>query len=67
MEQEKKKRPSSATIRKASTRGVHTQKMMSFRVDNDIAERLTQEANKGRLINDLLRKHYNLPLQPLHP
>lgn len=59
-EKEKKKRPSAATIRKASSHGVKTQKMMSFRVDNEVAEKLDQEANKGRLINDLLRKHYQL-------
>lgn len=35
-------------------RGVTTQKMMSFRVDNDLVEWLDSQPNKGRLINQLL-------------
>lgn len=57
-EQKKAKRESTATIKKASIWGQVTQKMMSFRIDLDIAVRVKQEPNKGRLINDLLRKHY---------
>lgn len=37
-------------------RGVTTQKMMSFRVDNDLVEWLDSQPNKGRLINQLLSK-----------
>lgn len=37
-------------------RGVTTQKMMSFRVDNDLVEWLDSQPNKGRLINQLLFK-----------
>lgn len=35
-------------------RGVTTQKMMSFRVDNELVEWLDSQPNKGRLINQLL-------------
>lgn len=35
-------------------RGVTTQKMMSFRVDNDLITWLDSQPNKGRLINQLL-------------
>ena len=58
MENEKKKRPSKATVKRGGTWGVQTQKMMSFRLDTDLIEPLSKEANKGRLINDLIRKHY---------
>lgn len=47
-------------IKKKWSWGKQTQKMMSFKIDIDLAERMTQEANKGRLINNLLRKHYGL-------
>lgn len=40
--------------------GKVTQKMCSFKIDLDIVERLKSEANKGRLINNLLREHYNM-------
>ena len=57
-EKSKKKRESTATIRKTCSRGTVTQRMMSFRLDSDLIEHLEQTANKGRLINDLLRKHF---------
>lgn len=56
----KKERASVAKLRKPSKRGETSQKMMSFRVDNDILEHLQFESNKGRLINELLRKHYRM-------
>ena len=59
MEKETKER-----LRKASRRGTITQKMMSFKIDLNIVERLQQEQNKGRLINNLLREHYNLNESP---
>lgn len=37
-----------------NTRGQRTQKMVSFRLDNDLGEWLQQQHNKGRLINNLL-------------
>lgn len=60
MEQEtkKKKRKSTATIRKASTKGTTTQKMMSFRVDMTNWEHLEGIPNKGKLINDLLAAYF---------
>lgn len=57
-EEKKKERPSSASLRKASRKGVVTQKMMSFRIDADNAERLANEPNKGRLINELLHAYF---------
>ena len=59
-EKKKRKRASSATIRKASEKGTTTQKMMSFRLDSELEEPLSKEANKGRLINDLLKKHFGI-------
>lgn len=59
-QQPKKRRPSTATVKKSAQHGVITQKMMSFKVDIDILSRLNHEQNKGRLINELLRKHYKL-------
>lgn len=44
--------------RKARKWGTISQKMMSFRIDLDLVNLLNGEANKGRLINNLLRKHY---------
>lgn len=42
-------------IRKSyAPKGERSQKMMSFRVDNDLAEWLSQQPNKGRYINDLI-------------
>lgn len=61
MEEEKarKRRKSlEERVRKAYTWGGITQKMMSFKIDLDMWERLKDEANKGRLINNLLRQHY---------
>ena len=45
-----------ARLRKAGiTRGVRTQKMMTFRLDADLVEFLETKDNKGRFINDCLR------------
>lgn len=41
--------------RKAWKHGERTQKMMSFRLDADLVAYLGAWANKGRLINELLR------------
>jgi len=37
-----------------NAKGVRTQKMVSFRLDNDLEEWLSKSPNKGRLINQLL-------------
>ena len=42
--------------RKAWKHGERTQKMMSFRLDADLVAYLGAWANKGRLINELLRQ-----------
>lgn len=42
-------------MRKCSNKGVVTQKMMSFRLDNDNALWLDSQPNKGRYLNDLIR------------
>ena len=45
-----------ARFRKAGiTRGVRTQKMMTFRLDVDLVEFLETKDNKGRFINECLR------------
>lgn len=62
-EKKKKGRASTATIRKPSKKGEKTQRMMSFRVDNDVWDTLQGNPNKGRLLNDLVRKYYGLPAQ----
>lgn len=61
METKKRERKSVATIKRAFKKGDGPQqKMVSFRCDNDVLEKLQQEANKGRLINELLRKHFGV-------
>lgn len=42
-------------MRKWSNKGIVTQKMMSFRLDNDNAQWLETQDNKGRYLNDLIR------------
>lgn len=37
-------------------RGQITQKMMNFRIDLENVEHLNKQANKGRYINELIRK-----------
>lgn len=52
MEQKKEEKE---RMRKAyAPKGERSQKMMSFRVDNEVAEWLSQQHNKGRYINDLI-------------
>lgn len=46
-------------IRKEWKRGVQTQKMMSFRIDNDNAQWLESKPNKGRTINNLIAEARN--------
>lgn len=53
MEQKKEEKE---RMRKAyAPKGERSQKMMSFRVDNEIADWLSQQPNKGRYINNLIR------------
>ena len=54
MEDEKKEK---LKIRKGGNQpGTKTQKMMSFRVDNEVAAILRSCPNKGRFLNDLVRR-----------
>lgn len=39
-----------------AARGERSQKMMSFRVDNEVADWLNQQPNKGRYINNLIKE-----------
>lgn len=50
--------------RKSYKHGTITQKMMSFKIDLDIVDRLQMEVNKGRLINNLLRKYFGIAETP---
>lgn len=43
-------------VRKQSKHGTTTQKMLAFRLDLDLAEWLQRQKNKGRYINDLIRR-----------
>lgn len=42
--------------RKRAKNGERNSKMMSFRVDWDVANILSEVGNKGRLLNELVRK-----------
>lgn len=53
MKQQEQQNP---RTRKAWKHGERTQKMMSFRLDADLVAYLGAWANKGRLINELLRQ-----------
>lgn len=50
MEQKKER------LRKEYAKGGSSQKMMAFRADADVVEILSKVANKGRLINDLVKR-----------
>ena len=45
--------------RQYAARGERNQKMMSFRVDNENADWLSQQPNKGRYINHLIAEDRN--------
>lgn len=42
--------------KKRAANGERDSKMMAFRLDGDLVDWLSKIANKGRLINDLLRR-----------
>lgn len=44
------------TRKEGIKRGTVTQRMMSFRIDEDCWEYLKQQPNKGRFINELIKK-----------
>lgn len=49
-----------AARKEGRKRGEITQKMVSFRLDSDLAGWLSRFQNKGRYINNLIRKDMNL-------
>lgn len=50
MEQKKER------MRKEYAKGGSSQKMMAFRADSDVVEILAKVANKGRLLNELVKQ-----------
>lgn len=44
--------------KKYAAAGERGQKMVSFRLDNDLAEWLAGKPNKGRYLNNLIREHW---------
>lgn len=46
------------TRKNYAKRGEKSQKMMSFRVDNDVWELLSKVGNKGRFLNDLVKDYF---------
>lgn len=50
----KKEQEAKERVRKDWSRGTRTQKMMAFRVDNELIEWLDSQPNKGRYINNLI-------------
>lgn len=61
MEQEQKKKDVSADVQKQvrkqrAANGCATSKMMSFRIDADNVKYLESVPNKGRTVNDALRR-----------
>lgn len=45
--------------KKYAKKGERSQKMVTFRLDNDLVTRLERQANKGRFINDAIRALLN--------
>lgn len=44
------------TRKKYAKKGERGQKMVTFRLDLDLDETLSEQTNKGRFLNDLIRK-----------
>lgn len=52
----KEKNEEKSRIRKVyAAKGERGQKPMNFRLDNDLADWLSRQSNKGRYLNDLIR------------
>lgn len=51
----KEKKEEKERVRKEWKHGERTQKMMAFRVDNELLEWLESQGNKGRYINKLIK------------
>lgn len=53
-------------VRKSGIKhGTRSQKMASFRLDNDLELWLNSQPNKGRYINELIRKDRELKMENL--
>lgn len=55
MKKEIKEEVSERVRKEYGKKGERTQKMMSFRVDNEVLEWLESRPNKGRYINNLIK------------
>lgn len=56
MKNKDEKKETTERQRKAyAPKGERSQRTMTFRLDNELAEWLNQQPNKGRYINDLIR------------
>lgn len=53
---EKKNEERNRQRKNYAKRGERSQKLMTFRIDNDKIEYLNTKTNKGRYINDLIEK-----------
>lgn len=51
----KEKKEEKVRVRKERATGERTQKMMTFRVDNELLDWLESQTNKGRYINNLIK------------
>lgn len=56
MKEKKEKEPKEYVRKAYAAKGERSQKMMSFRVDNENLEWLESQPNKGRYINNLIEK-----------
>lgn len=55
----KQKENKQRSRRDYAAHGERNQTMMSFRLDNELSEWLSQQTNKGRYINDLIKADMN--------
>lgn len=56
MEQQQQKQETQERIKKGRKKGQVTQRMMTFRLDNENAAWIAGQINKGRYINELIAK-----------
>ena len=54
----KEKQKKERNRKEYAKKGERSQKMMCFRLDNELETKLSTVKNKGRLINDLLHKYF---------
>ena len=66
MKQKKEVEEKVRTRREYAKAGSRSQKMMSFRLDDELAEFLERQTNKGRFINELIRKAMDAEISSTH-